>query len=246
MNLSDLGMRTVRPKTTKISDAPWWLPPPRARPKSPRTATVARSFGVQWPKRKEEPGGEVKTGGDRSLKRSKETTGWVFRCKRKGFKGHQRSPDVARTTHFNINDHTEKSEDVRKKTKSAVKKNTNTTCDEQKQSRQKSRQDVPAMKMPMRSPRKIVPCTFGSLMDIGVAVPVASPPISSVRRSSRPPVDQRRPSSRPTGAFARPSKPWTSGCGSTAGLAPSRTVPAARRWGRSWCTRTTAASRRSW
>ena len=48
-------MHTVRPKTTKISDAPWWLPPPRARPKcaSRRTVTVVPFSGVQWLRRKD-------------------------------------------------------------------------------------------------------------------------------------------------------------------------------------------------
>ena len=55
MKIGDLGMHTVRPKTTKISDAPWWLPPPRARPKcaSRRTVTVVPFSGVQWLRRKD-------------------------------------------------------------------------------------------------------------------------------------------------------------------------------------------------
>jgi len=53
MKFRDLGMHTVRPKTTKISDAPWWLPPPRARPKFRHTAIVVPCFGVQWLKHKD-------------------------------------------------------------------------------------------------------------------------------------------------------------------------------------------------
>eukprot|EP00439_Symbiodinium_sp_Y106_P000832 s5297_g1.t1 len=49
MNSRHLGMQKVRPKTTKSSDAPWWLPPPRARQRrcpSRSTATMGPRSGV--------------------------------------------------------------------------------------------------------------------------------------------------------------------------------------------------------